>query len=97
ENAPDDWQAQYRLASAQAALNNHDEALDLYLPLLEKHPADPLFYANVSKTLIALERFEAANKVLELGFKAANQTKNTDAIAQLQVVADQLKQAAQKP
>jgi len=90
EQVPNDWQSKYRLGLAHAALNNHEEALEHNLPLMEKTPTDPLFYANVSEALLALERFEAAGKVFQLGLTLAEDTKNEAAIERFQSIKEAL-------
>lgn len=97
EQAPEDWQAQYRLALAHATLQNYEEALERYVPLLEKQPADPGFYADVSRTLIALEKFEAAEKALQLGLKLASESNDNAALSKLREIRNDMIQSMGLP
>jgi len=93
ESEPEDQGTRYRLALAQAAAGNHEEALENYLPLMERQPTDPKFYRNLSLTLLALERFEAAGRVLELGYRLASETGDRAALGELDGVRDRLREA----
>ncbi len=93
ESFPEDWDAQYSLTLAHAKLKDHEEAFEGFVKLAEKQPADPVFYANFSRTLIELKRFEAAKKVIELGITIASQKVNRLALAELESVRNELARA----
>lgn len=84
EYTPDNWRIRYRIALAHAALNQHDEAMEWYLPLLEQRPVDALFYADFAHTLFELERLDIAELVVALGLRIAAETDDSVAGAQLE-------------
>ncbi len=93
DSFPEDWGAQYSLALAHAKLQNHEDALEIFVKLAEKQPADPVFYAKFARTLIALNNFEAAKKVVDLGLNIATQKMNRLALAELETVRNEMAKA----
>lgn len=93
DSFPDDWGAQYSLAMAHTKLQNHEDALEIFVKLGEQQPADPIFYANFARTLIALKNFEAAKKVVDLGLNIATQKMNRLALAELETVRNEMAKA----
>lgn len=97
ERVPDDWKAQYHLALAHAALQDHEKAIDYFLHLLEQQPIEPAFYANFAFSLIELDRLKAAHGIVELGLKLESESLDQNAISRLHELRAQLITAGQIP
>lgn len=90
ESAPNVWRTQYSLALALAALEEHEAALERYLTLLEKKPADPIFYKDLSISLSAMDQFDAALRVLDLGVKLATSSNSHSALEKLRTTKSEI-------
>ena len=93
ESHPEDPGTRYRYGKALAMVEDYEKTLEQFLPLLKQQPPQPEFYADLALTLIALEQYESADRVVQLGFNVATELESE---AGREVLADVSKRLEQK-
>lgn len=87
---PSDAFARYGLAMDLKGAGENESALEQFRLLQQQHPDYPAGFHQAGQLLLALQRYDDARQVLELGLAAADRARDAHARGEMQELLDEI-------